>query len=407
MLLRILIIDRFTSRADLPIPKSALIRLRFCRTANRGIAEIHTFKPDIVCLGDSVCDAPLKDLITHLETKHPNIPFLLLISGRNITDQFILQKNYHAVMIERPIMMRELLQAVYGSLISLPQDPRQSIASVSHVRNDESVQELSAPYLSRSLDTLEEILIGRSPQMHRVRRKILTYASHRDAVIITGESGTGKEISAKLIHKLSQRSGPFNAVNMAALPENLAESVLFGHVKGAFTDAHKDHKGLFLSSDGGTLFLDEIGDMDPRLQPKLLRVLEEGTITPVGSTTPIKIDVRIISATNRDLPTEMASGRFRQDLYYRINALTLELPPLREHKEDILELTKAFLTSQNYDPELLTSASLNTILEHSWPGNVRELHAVLRKGVILSEDGFIHISEDLLGSPYIMNLELL
>lgn len=407
MLLRILIIDRFTSREDISIPRAALIRLRFCRTAHKGLAEIPNFRPDIVCLGDSICDSTLTDLVAHVERDHPSLPFLLLVSGRNITDQFLFRQKHKAAMIERPIIIRELLQEVYRTLFPSNQKTHLSRWTQTAPAFDPSVHEACASTYQSSLEVLEEILIGRSPQMHRIRRKILTYASHRDAVIITGESGTGKEISAKLIHRLSHRKGPFNAVNMAALPGPLAESVLFGHVKGAFTDAHRDHTGLFLSSEGGTLFLDEIGDMDPRLQPKLLRVLEEGTITPVGSTSPIRIDVRIISATNLDLPKEILAGRFRQDLYYRLNSLTLELPPLRERKEDILELTEAYLTSQNYNPETLTPASLDTILGHSWPGNVRELYSVLRKGAILSEDGFIHISDDLLASSYRLNPESL
>ena len=407
MLLRILIIDRFTAREDIPMPRAAFIRLRFCRTAQKGLAEIPNFRPDIVCLGDSICDCTLTDLVSHVEKNHPDLPFLLLVSGRNITDQFLFRQRHRTAILERPIVIRELLQLVYRVLfLSNVQTPF-SGWSQTIPTNDPSVHEACTATYQSAIETLEEILIGRSPQMHRIRRKILTYASHRDAVIITGESGTGKEISAKLIHRLSQRKGPFNAVNMAALPGPLAESALFGHVKGAFTDAHRDHTGLFLSSEGGTLFLDEIGDLDPRLQPKLLRVLEEGTITPVGSTSPIRIDVRIISATNRDLPKEILAGRFRQDLYYRLNSLTLELPPLRERKEDILELTEAYLTSQNYSPEILTTASLNAILGHSWPGNVRELYSVLRKGAILSEDGFIHISDDLLASSYILNPESL
>jgi Nif-specific regulatory protein len=214
------------------------------------------------------------------------------------------------------------------------------------------------------------------------------------SVLILGESGVGKELFAEQIHLNSARAEmPFIRVNCAALPENLLESELFGHVKGAFTDATADRRGRFELADGGTIFLDEIGDIPLNLQAKLLRVLQDKIFEKVGSSEPTIVDVRVIAATNKDIENELAEGRFRQDLYYRLNVLPLYIPPLRERKEDIPELTDFFLQRLNHETKKqirgFTSTAIEALLSYSWPGNVRELENVVERAVVICRDEYI------------------
>lgn len=210
-------------------------------------------------------------------------------------------------------------------------------------------------------------------------------------VLIQGESGTGKELIARSIHFNSGRGDkPFLAVNCGALAESLLESELFGHIKGSFTGAVSDHKGLFRSTAGGTLFLDEVGEMTPALQVKLLRALQEHEVTPVGGTASVRFDARIIAATNKDLETEIQAGRFREDLFYRLNVVELTVPPLRSRQDDIPLLIRHFVSracrSQGLADKPLTSAAMNALLGYEWPGNIRELEHVIERAVILSTE---------------------
>ncbi|MEX2284155.1 MAG: sigma-54 dependent transcriptional regulator [Gemmatimonadota bacterium] len=218
-----------------------------------------------------------------------------------------------------------------------------------------------------------------------------TVAPTDSTILITGESGTGKEIVARYIHQLSEREGgPFVSINCGALPENLLESELFGHVKGSFTGAVRDKDGLLVAAGAGTLFLDEIGEMSPALQVKLLRALQEREVVPVGATEPIPIDVRVIAATNRDLEQEIRRGTFRSDLYYRLNVITMHLPPLRERPEDVPMLAEHFLqkvaAERNGGAEQLqlSTEALAALQQYDWPGNVRELENALERAGILS-----------------------
>lgn len=232
--------------------------------------------------------------------------------------------------------------------------------------------------------------VGESPHLQRILDDIGRLQQFaKTSVLITGESGTGKELVARAVHHHSQRNhGPFVPVNCVAIPSDLAESLFFGHVKGAFTGATSDRKGWFELADGGTLFLDEIGDMPATLQAKLLRVLEDGEITPVGSTTSRKVDVRVLSATNADLPARIASGEFRQDLYFRLARYTIATPPLRERREDLPLLATHFLSvfsaEMGMTPPPLTPDALAAISAHPFPGNVRELKNVMERALILS-----------------------
>jgi DNA-binding NtrC family response regulator len=209
-------------------------------------------------------------------------------------------------------------------------------------------------------------------------------------VLISGESGTGKEVIARWIHELSPRAeGRFVSINCGALPESLLESELFGHMKGSFTGAVKDHEGLFVAATGGTFFLDEIGEMTPATQVKLLRVLQEREVIPVGSTAAVPVDARLIAATNRDLEEELRAGRFRSDLYYRLNVIAIHLPPLRARKDDIPVLAEAFLArmaaSRGVERHVLGAEATAAIMAYDWPGNVRELENALERAATLSK----------------------
>ena len=239
-------------------------------------------------------------------------------------------------------------------------------------------------------------LIGRSALMAKVAAKIEQIASTRATVLIEGESGTGKEVVAHALHDLSGRPGEkFVGVNCAALSSQLLESELFGHEKGAFTGASQRRVGRFEQAHGGTLFLDEIGEIDAQTQVKLLRALSERTIERVGSNTPIKVDVRIIAATNRSLAGMVEEGTFREDLYFRLNVLGIVMPPLRARREDIVLLATSFLSEfaqENGRPEKpLTEAAMNCLLSYGWPGNVRELRTAIEHAVVMSNQSELDI----------------
>ena len=234
-------------------------------------------------------------------------------------------------------------------------------------------------------------MVGRSTAMREVYEAVRRVAPSDATVLVTGQTGTGKELVARAIHDLSDRaSGPFLAVNCAGLAEGVLESELFGHVRGAFTGAAADREGLFRAAEGGTILLDEVGDMSQRLQQRLLRVLQEREVTPVGSSRPVRVDVRVVAATRRDLREEAAAGRFRDDLYYRLNVFPIALPPLRERHGDIPLLVEAALErlrsrSRVPTPEGCTPAAVRLLRAWRWPGNVRELLGVVESAAIRSE----------------------
>jgi two-component system response regulator HydG len=215
-----------------------------------------------------------------------------------------------------------------------------------------------------------------------------TVAPTDSTILLSGESGAGKEVVARWIHSLSERAeGSFYSVNCGALPESLLESELFGHMKGSFTGAVKDKEGLLVAANGGTLFLDEIGEMTPATQVKLLRVLQEREVIPVGSTEPVEVDVRVIAATNRELEEEIRRGQFRRDLYYRLNVIALHLPPLRDRKDDVPLLVDHFLDGWEKEEGArprLSDAAMEAMLEYDWPGNVRELQNALERAVVVA-----------------------
>ena len=240
-------------------------------------------------------------------------------------------------------------------------------------------------------------IVSRSPLMQRLFEVIPAIAVSPSTVLITGETGTGKELMARTVHTLSRRNkGPFVALNCGALPDTLLESELFGYKAGAFTGATKDKLGRFALAKGGTLFLDEIGDVSPALQVRLLRVLQEHCFEPLGGTETIQTDVRILVATNRDLTELTKKGTFREDLYYRVNVVRIELPPLRRRKEDIPLLVEQFIAKYNRLHHAtvrgISQETLSLLMAHEWPGNVRELENIIERAFVLCPDGIIEIA---------------
>jgi DNA-binding NtrC family response regulator len=248
--------------------------------------------------------------------------------------------------------------------------------------------------LNRKAGTSE--LIGKSPALLRLIENASRFAESDSFVLVQGASGTGKELIANLIHRRSPRGGrPFVAVNCASIPDTLLESELFGHEKGAFTNAYTTKQGLVEVANGGTLFLDEVGDISPAIQPKLLRFLETGEFRRVGGTNLLTVDVRVVTATNKDLRKEVQDGRFREDLLYRLNVVTLQVPPLKDRKDDIPLLAEYFLTrkAKTKTPKKLSTGALERLLSYDWPGNVRELEHIIEGAILLSSGDIIEDSD--------------
>ncbi|MBW2038833.1 MAG: sigma-54-dependent Fis family transcriptional regulator [Deltaproteobacteria bacterium] len=279
------------------------------------------------------------------------------------------------------------------------------------IESQKLIKEIS--YLRKELKKQYQFhdLMSKSRKMQEVFELARTIAKSNSNILILGESGTGKELLARAIHNESLRTtGPFIPVSCVALTETLLESELFGHEKGAFTDAIAQKKGKFELADGGTIFLDEIGDISPKLQLNLLRVLQEKEFTRVGGTRPIKVDVRIIAATNRDLRGAVEEGTFRDDLYYRLNVISIDIPPLRERKEDIPLLVHHFIEKFNIEMgkrvERISEEALDILMKYDWQGNVRELENVIERALVITKGNFIK-AEELHLSPQVMKEEVL
>ena len=306
----------------------------------------------------------------------------------------------------------ELLQhllAFDSSIIVILLTAHGSIESAKEALRRGAFDYLEKPYdksalletINRALDRLNAIdseIISASPKMETVKKMILKVARSNSTVLIRGESGTGKELIARAVHNQSPRADEmFQAVNCAAINENLLESELFGHEKGSFTGAHAEKKGLFEIADRGTLFLDEIAELDVGIQAKLLRALQERKIRRVGGTHEINVDVRVIAATNRDLRAMVADGRFRDDLYYRINVLSIDVPPLRERRDDIAVLIDYFLKKHTRNSSHvitgLTSETRKLMIDYSWPGNVRQLESAIERALLLAEGDKITLED--------------
>lgn len=304
-------------------------------------------------------------LFESVSRQMPNLPVIILTAHGTIPDAVAATKRGVFGYLTKPFEARMLLAEVEKAL------------ALAVSGQDAPVEKRGSAFMTRSTAVLSILSDAK------------LVAASDASVLICGESGSGKEMLAREIHRMSARAaGPFVGVNCAAIPEQLLESELFGHVKGSFTGAVRDHKGLFQSTRGGTLLLDEVGDMPLPLQVKLLRVLQEREVRPVGSTETVSVDVRLISATHRDLQAEIAAGRFREDLYYRLNVVAFTLPALDARREDIPMLAGSFLDSlcTRYAKRIngFTAEAMQVLVSASWPGNVRQLFNVVEKAVALS-----------------------
>jgi len=310
------------------------------------------------------------ELVGAIHEIRPSIPVILMTAFGTIDSAVSAMQAGAFDYITKPFKKDEVLLALERAL--------------EHTALEEENQRLR-----RAVDETTALgdLIGASPAMRDIFALVRKIADSRSSVLITGESGTGKEVVARTIHFSSaKRDAPFVPVNCTAIPEGLLESELFGHVRGAFTGAHTSKRGLFEVADGGTLFLDEIGDMGPSIQSKLLRVLQDREVRPVGGTQAVKVDVRILTATNKDLAVEMEEGRFRNDLFYRLNVIPAHIPPLRERPEDIPLLAEFFLRKHAGErPAVLSPAASQKLLRCRFEGNARELENLIERALALAD----------------------
>jgi two-component system response regulator PilR (NtrC family) len=323
------------------------------------------------------------DVLTFAKERNPATEVIVMTAHSTVDAALDAMKRGAYDFVAKPFQATELRLLVL-----------RGVEKSAIVRENERLRAILAA--ERPEDPLEQL--GRSPAMRQIADLIRRVAPSRTTVLITGESGTGKERIARAIHASSDRANkPFLVVNCGALPENLMESELFGHEKGAFTGAAGRHAGLFREADGGTLLLDEIGELPPALQVKLLRVLQERRVRPVGGTQEIAVDVRLIAATNRDVEKDVAAGRFRNDLYYRLNIIRVEVPPLRQRTEDVPLLVDGFVhrfaSEQAKEIRGLSPDALRALLGYDFPGNVRELENAMERAVALSQGPVIGLGD--------------
>jgi two-component system response regulator GlrR len=346
-------------------------------TVNSGVAalsRVSVFRPHVVVTDLRMAGMDGLSLFDALHEQYPTLPFIIMTAHGTISDAVSATQRGVFGFLSKPVDKNELIDLV----------------------NEATRIGLSAGGVGDQ-DGWRRRILTQSPVMAELLSQAQRVAQSKASVFIGGESGTGKELLARAIHDASTRAeGPFVAVNCSAIPENLFESELFGHRKGAFTGATRDHKGLFRAADGGTLFLDEIGDMPKSFQAKLLRALQEMKVRPVGATEDEPVDVRIISATHADLDKAMAEGNFREDLYYRLNVVTLMLPPLAQRPEDIPLLATHFLRdlAETYGERVkgFSPEAMEALVNFEWPGNVRQLRNVVEQCVALSSTPLIPVT---------------
>jgi DNA-binding NtrC family response regulator len=321
------------------------------------------------------------ELTELLRVRHPNLLPIVLTGFATVDTAIAAVRGGAYDYLTKPLKLDILEVAVSRAM--------EHLATKREARRLQTIVEKTGPITS---------IIGESPAVRSMTTLIRQVADSEATVLITGESGTGKELVARALHELSPRAkAPFVAINCGAMPANLLESELFGHVRGAFTDAKNSRAGLFIQAGAGTIFLDEIGEMPIEMQVKLLRVLQERTVRPVGGDEEVPFEARIITATNRDLETEVEDKRFREDLFYRINVVAIPVPALRERNTDVLLVAKHILgriSSRTHKPAPVLSPEVSRkLLDYQWPGNVRELENTLERAVAMCKDGQIGLSD--------------
>ena len=335
----------------------------------QGIAEFERSGPQVVITDLVMPKVGGMDLLKSINARDPDVPVIIITAHGTVDSAVEAIKLGAFDYITKPFDQAEL-QAVIAK------------AARTHAIAQKAV---------KSDGRLRAAIVGESAQMQEIFRIIDKVANTPSTVLITGESGTGKELVARALHDFGKRrSGPFVAINMAAIPRELIESELFGHVKGAFTGAHRDRRGAFDLAQRGTLFLDEIGEMPLPLQSKLLRVIEDKRLTPIGSDRVLEVDVRFIATTNKDLQAEVDRGTFRRDLFYRLSVMPVRVPPLRERRDDIPLLVDHFVRKyamqMNRRITRVAPAAMNAIQQHDWPGNVRELENAVERAMVVARE---------------------
>jgi len=367
----ILVVDDEASQRELLGGFAARLgyRVREAASGEDALESIQREPPDLVLLDVRLPGISGIETLGRLRQFAPDLPVLLITAFADLRQAVAAMKGGAEDYLAKPVDLDELRAAMADAL---------------------GAAAAGRPEADPDTPPLPPDLVCESPAMRRLVATIAVVAPSKAPVLITGESGTGKEVLARLIHAWSaQPDGPLVAANCASLPDSLIESELFGHTKGAFTGASETRQGFFRAAHGGTLFLDEIAELPLHLQPKLLRALETGQIMPVGSDRPVAVDTRLIAATNRDLEKEVAEGRFRDDLYYRINVVELAIQPLCERREDITPLARHFAGEFSGGPVRLSPQAMNCLLAYPWSGNVRELRNAIQRACLLSRGDVI------------------
>jgi two-component system response regulator AtoC len=350
-------------------------------SGDEALRLLETFGPDVILTDVRMPKMGGLDLLSTLKAKGSDVT-VIVMSAYGSVDLAI-----------------EAIKAGAYDYIAKPFKPEELLLTLRKAQERESLRRENRALRQEIRDKSRfEDLLAKSDSMQAVFKTVAKIADFKTTALITGESGVGKELVARAIHhRSSRKNGPFVAVNCGAIPENLLESELFGYRRGAFTDAVNDRTGLFEQANGGTLLLDEIGELPLSLQVKLLRVLQEETIRRLGDTRDLKVDVRILAATHRDLAAETAAGRFREDLFYRINVLTLKIPALRERREDIPLLVDHFVARNNARLSTsirgLTPEARKVLVEYGWPGNVRELENTIERAMVLAERDVLAVED--------------
>jgi DNA-binding NtrC family response regulator len=344
----------------------------------QGLDQIAAIHPDIIISDIRMPAVGGLDVLAAAKAQDPDVPVILMTAQASL---------------------QSAITAVNDGAFHYVQKPFQNDALIAIVKRAAETRNLKTENKALKREIRRRDAVGKPIGASRAWLDVLniaeTVAASDSTVLLQGESGTGKGVVARYIHELSDRAaGPFVSINCGALPESLLESELFGHVKGSFTGAVKDKTGLFSAAEQGTFFLDEIGETTAATQVKLLRVLQHREVIPVGATEALPIDTRLIAATNRNLDQEIARGNFRSDLFYRLNVIALEIPPLRERRDDVPVLAEAFLAEiarkRGEQPKKLSAEAAAQLQEYSWPGNVRELENAVERAVILASNGVIH-----------------